>query len=234
MEVIDKIRQQLQKNSDKKTKEISKRFFKEKIQVYGVKTAIVQKTAKENFRQIKSKTKTEIFQLCEELFKSGYMEEAFIACNWSYLIHKNYTESDFLVFEKWINVYVSNWAECDTFCNHTVGTFLEMYPQYIEKLKTWTKSKNRWVKRAAAVSLILPAKKGLFLKDIFAIADSLLLDPDDLVQKGYGWALKAASQKYQKEVFNYVISNKKIMPRTALRYAIEKMPENLRKQAMAK
>ena len=234
MEIIAEIRNQLKKNSDKKTKDIGKKFFKEKIQVYGVKTALVSKIAKENFKQIKNQTKTKIFQLCEELFKSGYMEEAFIACNWSYFLHKSYEEKDFKIFEKWINTYVNNWAECDTFCNHTVGTFLEMYPQYIEKLKTWTKSKNRWVKRAAAVSLILPARKGLFLKDIFAIADSLLLDPDDLVQKGYGWALKAASQKYQKEVFNYIISNKKIMPRTALRYAIEKMPENLKKQAMAK
>jgi 3-methyladenine DNA glycosylase AlkD len=55
-----------------------------------------------------------------------------------------------------------------------------------------------------------------------------------MVQKGYGWMLKAASQAHQKEVFDYVISKKKTMPRTAFRYAIEKMPVELRAIAMIK
>ena len=71
-------------------------------------------------------------------------------------------------------------------------------------------------------------------KDIFEIADILLLDKGDLVQKGYGWMLKAASKSYQKEVFEYVMKNKTKMPRTALRYAIEKMPKDLKVKAMAK
>jgi 3-methyladenine DNA glycosylase AlkD len=101
-------------------------------------------------------------------------------------------------------------------------------------LKDWAKSPNRWVRRASAVSLIIPARKGMFLKDIFEIADILLLDKDDMVQKGYGWMLKATSETYQKEVFDYVMSKKEIMPRTALRYAIEKVPQELRVEAMKK
>ena len=62
----------------------------------------------------------------------------------------------------------------------------------------------------------------------------LLTDEDDLVQKGYGWMLKVAGQSHQEQVFDYVMKNKKIMPRTSLSYAIEKMPEDLRKQAMKK
>jgi len=109
-----------------------------------------------------------------------------------------------------------------------------MYPQYLLELKKWAKSKNRWVRRAAAVTLIVPAKNGQFLKDIFEIADILFLDSDDLVQKGYGWMLKVASQAHQDEVFDYVIRHKDKMPRTALRYAIEKMPKELKQKAMAK
>ncbi len=101
-------------------------------------------------------------------------------------------------------------------------------------MKKWAKSDNRWVKRASAVTLIIPARKGLFLKDIFDIADTLLTDKDDLVQKGYGWMLKAASQAHEEEVFDYVMNNKKYMPRTALRYAIEKMPPELKSRAMEK
>lgn len=58
-------------------------------------------------------------------------------------------------------------------------------------------------------------------------------DRDDMVHKGYGWMLKAASQAHQREVFEYVVKNKVIMPRTSLRYAIDKMPRDLKVTAMA-
>ena len=62
----------------------------------------------------------------------------------------------------------------------------------------------------------------------------LLLDTDDMVQKGYGWLLKEESRKHQKQVLAYIQNNKKRMPRTALRYAIELMPKDLKAQAMQK
>ena len=232
--IISEIRSELQNNIDLKTQESSRNFFKEEIQSYGVKSAIVAKMSKDYFKSIKNNSKEEIFRLCDELWKSQTMEESFIACNWSYFVHKEYQPNDFNVFEKWIANYVNNWASCDTLCNHTVGKFLEMYPEYVSRLKEMAKSENRWMRRASAVSLIIPAKKGLFIQDIFEIASILLTDKDDLVQKGYGWMLKVACQKHQHEVFGYIISNKSIMPRTALRYAIEKMPEDLRKAAMEK
>jgi 3-methyladenine DNA glycosylase AlkD len=90
------------------------------------------------------------------------------------------------------------------------------------------------MRRGAAVSLIIPARQGKFLPDIFEISDTLLLDKEDLVQKGYGWMLKAASQAHQQDVFTYVMRKKATMPRTALRYAIEKMPKELKMKAMEK
>ena len=230
--IIVQIRQNLNQIADEKTKEGGQRFFKEEVKLYGVKTAEVSKISKKYFALIKEKDKREILDLCEELWQSGYMEESFIACNWSYSICKRYEENDLQVFEKWLGEYVSNWAACDTLCNHTIGTFLEMYPVYVAELKKWARSENRWLRRGSAVSLIVPARKGMFLSDIFEIASILLVDPDDLVQKGYGWMLKAASQAHQVQVFDFVMKNKEIMPRTALRYAIEKMPVELKKKAM--
>lgn len=93
---------------------------------------------------------------------------------------------------------------------------------------------NRWVKRASAVTLIISARNGKFFNDTFEIADRLLVDDDDLVQKGYGRMLKAVSEAYQMQVFEYVMKNKIIMQRTALRYAIEKMPKDLKTKAMEK
>ncbi len=233
-DIITKVRQALKDNVDEKTLQTGERFFKEEVKLYGVKVPTVNKISKDYYAEIKDKSKSEIFALCEELWKSGYSEESYIACNWSYYIHEQYEAADIDVFDKWVSQYVSNWASCDTLCNHTVGTLVELYPKLISRLKKWSTSDNRWVKRAAAVTLIIPARKGLFLKDIFEIADMLMLDKDDLVQKGYGWMLKAASEAYQKEVFDYVMANKAVMPRTSLRYAIEKMPAELKAEAMKK
>ncbi len=230
--IIESVRQQLVESADQKTKESGRRFFKEEIKLYGVKTATVTRIGKQVYKMIEELPKREIFDLCEELWKSGLMEESFIACNWAYAVHDRYTEDDFAVFEKWVKEYISNWASCDTLCNHAMGAFLEMYPHYAEHLKGWTGSPNRWVKRAAAVSFILPARKGLFKEEIFAIADRLLLDADDMVQKGYGWMLKSLADAYQDDVYRYVLSKRAVMPRTALRYAIEKMPEEKRREAM--
>lgn len=232
--IIAKIRVALKQQSDPHTQATGQHFFKEKVKIYGAKTALVTKIAKSFDKEVLAMNKKQVFVLCEELWQSGYMEESFIACHFSYLIRDKFEPIDFVVFEKWVNDYVSNWASCDTLCNHTIGFFVEMNPKYLGNLKKWAKSDNRWMKRASAVTLIIPARHGNFLKNIFEIADILLLDNDDLVQKGYGWMLKAASETHQKEVFDYVIKNKIKMPRTALRYAIEKMPKDLKLKAMAK
>ena len=230
--IIIKIREELESNIDEKTLNTSQHFFKETIKFYGVKVPVVRKLSEAFFPLIASRPKQEIFELCENLWQSDYIEESFIACNWSYYIREQYEPQDFIVFEKWINQYVTNWASCDTLCNHSFGELIEMFPEKITGLKEFAKSENRWVRRASAVTLIIPARKGKFLGDILEIADSLLLDKDDLVQKGYGWMLKAASEAHQADIFDYVIKYKAIMPRTALRYAIEKMPPHLKSEAM--
>lgn len=232
--VLTSIRKALKQNSDEKVQKNFEHFFKEKVRFHGVKSAVVAKIAREHFREIKNSDKKTKFALIEELLKAGYFEESMVAYTWAEMISKSFDEQDFSVLETWLSKYVSNWAECDTLCNHAMGSFIDKYPAYVKDLKAWAKSKNRWVRRGAAVTLIIPARRGKFLKDVFDIADILLRDKDDLVQKGYGWMLKEASKQHQKEVFNYIMKNKKVMPRTALRYAIEKMPENLRKKTMEK
>ena len=232
--IIENLRQELINNADEKTKLSAERYFKEGVKIYGLKSAEVSRISKERYKAVGDKSKSNIFDLCEELWQSGYREESFVACNWAYNVRKHFEPNDFDVFEKWVNVYVDNWASCDTLSNHTIGTFIEMYPEFLTGLKRWATSQNRWTKRASAVSLIIPARKGMFLNDIFIIADILHSDKDDMVQKGYGWMLKAASQAHQKKVFDYVMRKKATMPRTSLRYAVEKMPAELKARAMAK
>lgn len=234
MIIVTAVREELSRNADPKNKKSFQGFFKEEVKCHGVKSAVVGKIAKKYWQEIKNLSKKEIFSLGEKLLKSGYTEEAWIAYEWAYLLKKQSEPEDFKIFEKWVTNYVSNWAECDTFCNHAIGTFVDKYPEFVDKLKAWTNSKNRWVKRASAVTLILPARAGKFLKEAFEISDNLLLDKDDMVQKGYGWLLKEESRKHSKEVFDYLMKHRAEMPRTAFRYSLEKMPPDFKKKAMEK
>ncbi|MFA4825923.1 MAG: DNA alkylation repair protein [Methanoregula sp.] len=232
--IITLIRQELESHADPEIRKTSQRFFKEEIRCHGIKTATVIAIAKKYWKEVKGRPKPEIFALCEELYQSGYIEESFIVSNWAHALSGRYERGDLGIFRHWIETYITNWASCDGFCNHTMGDFIEQFPEFIEELKNWTQSENRWMRRAAAVSLIVPAKHGKFLKESIEIADLLLTDKDDIVQKGYGWLLKEASRKHQKVVYDYVMRNKKAMPRTALRYAIELMPKELKAVAMMK
>ena len=232
--ILTNIRKELEEKGSEEVLISTLRFFKESIQAYGLRNGDVVKIYKQYYSKNKELSKSQVFDLCEELWKSNYIEEGFIACSWSYAKRKEFTLDDIKIFEQWISKYITNWATCDTFCNHTMGDYIMMYPQKIEILKKWATSKNRWVKRAAAVSLIVPAKRGHFLSDVFEIAQILMYDSDDMVQKGYGWMLKVASQAHKQEVFDFVMKYKSTMPRTALRYAIEKMNPELRNLAMQK
>jgi 3-methyladenine DNA glycosylase AlkD len=232
--VIAAIRKELSDNADPEIRNSSQRFFKEEIRCYGIKTALVVKIAKKYWKEVRSREKAEIFSLCEELYRSGYMEESFIVSTWADLLSDRFEPADLAVFERWIDTWITNWASCDGFCNHAVGDFMMKYPDRVADLKRWAVAPNRWLRRAACVSLIVPAKRGQFLPEVFGLADLVLTDMDDMVQKGYGWLLKEASRKHQQEVFSYVVRNKAVMPRTALRYAIELMPKEMKAEAMRK
>jgi hypothetical protein len=233
MDVVLAIRKVLKEKAQPKIAASAVRFFKESIECYGVKTPDVRSLAKETFKTMKHFSKEDVFEACEQLWQSGNHEEGLVACFWSDAVAKQLAPSDFEILERWIDLYVSNWALCDTFCNHTIGKFLIKFPEFLPRIKKWTVHKNRWMRRAASVSLIVPARQGDFMNEILEIASLLLEDQDDLVQKGYGWLLKVAAEHHLEVVFEFVLQNKRKMPRTALRYAIEKMPSQMKKKAMS-
>ncbi len=234
--LLKEIRWELKSNVEERYREDNQRYFKEKTSCYGVRTPIVRKIAKRYFKEIKHHNKKQIFALSEKFFENGYNEEATIAIQWVNELSRQFEKEDFNIFENWLKSYINNWGKDDDFCLHIINPLIEKHPELIDKVKSWSHSKNMWLRRASAVSFITTI--GVFyttrhnLKDIFEVAETLLHDKEDLVQKGYGWMLKSASVNNQKEVFNFVMKHKSVMPRTALRYAIEKMPPNLKKQAM--
>lgn len=233
-ELLKAIHTDLVAAGDEVFKQKSQRFFKEPVIFYGINNIKLKQINRKYLPEVKKLTKEQAFELFEIMLKNDYSEEAFLVTGWLPRFKGLFKKNDLKIFKSWIDKYLNNWAKIDTFCNHSVAYHLKKFPDDIDEIKSWTKSKNRWMRRAVAVTLILPARHGDYLKEAFEIADSLMTDEDDMVRKGYGWLLKEASRQHQREVFEYVMKNKALMPRVALRYAIEKMPPELKVEAMRK
>lgn len=210
------------------------KFHKDNNEHISLTTPIKRKVSAKFFKEIKSFDKDQILRVCEELLVERDKNTRVIVFDWAFRIRKTYKNTDFRVFEKWLKEYVDGWGSVDDFCTHAFGEFMLQFPEYLTKIESWARSDNKWLRRSSAVILIYPVKKGKYIDEVFRIADILSQDKEDLVQKGYGWMLKEASVQFEDKVFNYVMKNKKKMPRTALRYAIEKMSKSHKITAMEK
>lgn len=203
-------------------------------QSQSLETNAVRKISQAGFQSLKSLGKELIFNLCEDLLDTHADAERLIAFDWAFRCRRQYAEADFARFEGWLERYVDSWGSCDDFCTHAFGCLLYSFPAHLPKLDRWAQAENRWLRRAAAVVVIYSVRRKAHVETAFHLADLLLTDGDDLVQKGYGWLLKETSKAEPRQVFAYVMQNKTVMPRTALRYTIEKLPAAWRKRAMAK
>ena len=232
--ILNDIRRELVCNVDEKYRENSVRFFREDIKNYGVRTPVVRQIAKKYFKEVRCLDKGEVFVLCRSLFGSLYNEEATIAVQWLSGIGETLDRGDFGVLEEFF-CCVDNWAKCDDFCLSVLSHFIVRFPELKGEVKNWSRSSNMWKRRAAAVSFIRGGSWLIcddYLKDVFEVADLLLEDEEDLVRKGYGWMLKVAADSFREDVFDFVMKRRVLMPRVALRYAIEKMPREMRSLAL--
>lgn len=228
------IRRSLRKVGTLRDQQEMKRFFKESIESYGVRVPVCRQMAREVARRVKAWPMEDVFRLCHQLLEDQKQETLLIAFALIESRKRDWRPTDFKRFEGWLKTYVTNWAACDDLCGVILGPFFLAFPEYVVKHRAWIHSKNRWVRRAAAVSLIDPIRKKEGMDEILFTATQLLEDEDDMVQKGYGWMLKEASRAFPHQVFEFVLGHRARMPRTALRYAIEKLPLAWKKQAMHK
>ena len=105
-----------------------------------------------------------------------------------------------------------------------MAEFLKKFPEFAEQVVKWHSSKNRWKRRACAVSFVALARKTKdFDSTIFKIAELLRKDEDDLVRKGVGWMLKEKTNQNKKIVIDYLMKVRNDTPRLVLRYAAEKL-----------
>jgi 3-methyladenine DNA glycosylase AlkD len=217
------VRAQLRDAVDPDFRDGQRAFFKAEIDNYGVRGAQLHAIARGVYRNVKKWPAADRNQLCTELWKSGRFEEGALVCYVYRRFAPQFGAGEFRMFESWIDRYVRNWAHCDGVSTWLLGACIANEPLLASSLPGWIGSRNRWKRRAAAVSLVPEAKQGRMTDLLRTIADSLRADDDDMVQKGVGWLLKETYPKRQKEVVRWLRIWKSDTPRLVLRYAAEKM-----------
>ncbi|MBE3138289.1 MAG: DNA alkylation repair protein [Actinobacteria bacterium] len=134
------------------------------------------------------------------------------------------------LFKKYLEntQYINNWDLVDLSADKIVGSYLFEKPKDI--LYSLAVSENLWERRIAILATFDFIKKG-FYEDTLKLAKILLNDRHDLIHKAVGWMLREIGKRCSQEVLEqFLLVNYKQMPRTMLRYAIERLPEDLRLQ----
>ena len=175
------------------------------------------------YREVKAMPVAERNQFCEALFASRTNHQGTLACYVYRRFAKECGAREFRMFAGWLDQYVDDWGMTDGLGLWLLGASIGNDPSLIAKLDSWTRSKNRWKRRGAAVALVPSARRGLHTKEIFRIATPLIPDADDMVQKGVGWLLKETYPKHPEEATKFLLPLRDRAPRLVLRYAAEKM-----------
>lgn len=152
---------------------------------------------------------------------------------------KKKTKSNSTVLDpkEWIQLYLTsthrlnNWDLVDTSAPGVLGRWLEDKDRSV--LYKLAKSKMLWENRIAMVATLHFIRQH-DLEDVFRLSEIFLTHSHDLMHKATGWMLREAWKKDAKRVEAFLITHKTIMPRTTLRYAIEKLPAIRRAKMMKK
>jgi 3-methyladenine DNA glycosylase AlkD len=227
--MLKEIRKELKEKSNKEKAEIFQRFFKTKKGEYGEGDVFLGITVPELRRIVKENKAIEIEDVLQ-LLHSKIHEERFIAL---LIFIERFSKESEKIFDLYLKnlSWVNNWDLVDISAYRIIGEHL------FDKEKTviynLARSKDLWERRVAIMSTFYFIRKNQF-KDTINIAEILLYDDHDLIHKAVGWMLREIGKRDIKEEENFLKKNYKKMPRTMLRYAIEKFPEDKRKLYMKK
>ena len=143
---------------------------------------------------------------------------------------RNFSPRLLPAWKRWLaGNHSANWATTDSICGVLLGPLLLQHPELGARMRVWAPDRNMWVRRASIVGLIPRARRGESLDLVYEIARRLHPDREDLIQKAVGWALREAGKTDMPRLERYLRANGAAIPRTTLRYAIERFPAAKRK-----
>jgi 3-methyladenine DNA glycosylase AlkD len=191
----------------------------------GIKVPVVRGVAKKYYKEIK-------LNETEELLHSKFHEErlcALLILVQKFGDKKATEEEKKKIFECYLNntKWINNWDLVDLSSHHIIGKYLYEHKNEIGLLEKLAKSKLLWDRRISIISLFYFIAKKEF-NEALKIGEMLLGDEHDLIHKAVGWMLREIGKRDLNVEENFLKIHYKKMPRTMLRYAIEKFPEKKR------
>lgn len=227
------IQQELEMYIDPVKKEYLPKFFKTGKGQYGEGDKFLGIVVP-NVRLVAKKHREESFETVKELMRSEYHECRL--CGLLILVErfkKNDEKDRKEIYEFYLSQTerINNWDLVDLSASYIVGEYLKDKSR--EPLYRLAESELLWEQRIAVVSTYAFIKNSDFT-DIYALAEKLLIHEHDLMRKAIGWMLREAGKRNKDLLVAFLEKYCLVMPRTMLRYAIEKFPEEERKYYMRK
>ncbi len=236
--MIYQIKQDIQKAANPKKAKILQRFFKTGPGQYGEGDIFLGVTVPET-RSIAKKYISLTFSEITALLESKIHEERLIALLILVEQYQKNLEKRKEIFDFYLDniQHVNNWDLVDLSADKIVGRFLydfgKDYPIYKILLKKLAESKNFWERRIAIIATFYFIKQNDF-DETLKISKILIKDNHDLIHKAVGWMLREVGKKDQEAEENFLKKYYKIMPRTMLRYAIERFDKGKKAEYMKK
>jgi 3-methyladenine DNA glycosylase AlkD len=213
-----------------------KSYFKpdEEIWLHGVRARDVHALELELFQEEgRSWSVEEAVDGCDALLHDKYLEAKIVGILLLARFKKHFPKKLFSEVEGWLaGDLCNNWASADTLSISIVAPLLARYPELTSELGRWARAKNLWLRRSAAVGLVPLARRGERLNAAYAVAQALLSDREDLIHKAVGWLLRESGKKDPRRLQHFLLVHGPQVPRTAVRYAIEKFPGATRKKLL--
>lgn len=213
----------------------SRRYFKEQVEFYGLTTPQLRAICGEFHERLqKSWTLDQAMELCEILLPGKKFEVKASSIILLLKFKKEFGRETFRRIKAWLAAdYCDNWAAVDVLCPEGLGFILDRNPALIEDIKTWTAHSNRWVRRASIVAFVPLARRGKHLDAAYDIGRRMFTTDDDLLQKATGWMIREAGKTDMLRLEAFLLKHGPAIPRTTLRYAIERFPEASRRRLLA-
>lgn len=200
------------------------RFFKEEIQSRGWYTDELRKVAVRFRKAILNDCDQKfLLAVADKLFRGRILEEKIFALVMLQGVVGQFGEAEFKLFTSWLP-RVSTWADHDALASYLLGPMIAAEPKRAKVVFGLAKSRNRWLRRAAAVSLIRAIREQKCRREVVQISNLLLNDEDDMVQKGVGWLLREAAKYDHDHALPYLMKIRLRAPRLVIRTACETLP----------
>jgi 3-methyladenine DNA glycosylase AlkD len=172
--------------------------------------------------------------LADELISDPYLETKSVGIEIVGCYRRAFAPKLLARWKRWLSRnHAANWATTDAICGALIGPLLVKHPELAQQMRAWSKHRNMWVRRASIVALIPLVRKGAALDLGYEVAAGLHDDEEDLIQKAVGWTLREAGRADMRRLERYLLEHGPKIPRTTLRYAIERFPETKRRELLA-